>query len=303
MLSALSGCNSDVFIKSIRPSESNIKLDGNGDSATIHFASSDWKILSVRCSLPQAHFRIYNAEGVDLGSMTAPSLDGLGKLALNEEQIVLAIERKHPKELTVKVDESTMDRRFELSISIGNQYESKVIHVDISPCDRYVLDSISYSLHAYSHIGNESKKGEPIVVKNEASIPATAYLHFFSNEYREVEFISDSPQAFSLLGNSHPVVDIPTMVGESLVMDGARASYSPVKQKLPLAFADKEKKISIPAHITQRITPVLIYDRFETDFTIRAHHPRTNKQRTIIGKLRSKMPTGEAYIMRESIKE
>lgn len=303
ILLALQSCNSDVFIEDIRPSESNIELDGNGESVTIRFGSSDWDIISGECSLTEALFQIYNAEGVNVGQIGVPNLNGLGKLVLNDNQIDLTIERKHPKELTIKVDESIMSSRFGLSILVGNEYESEVIEITISQCDRYVFDDISYSLNAYSYNGNGSKEGEPIIVKNEASIPITTYLHPFSNEYREVEFIPYSPQAFSLLENSNFVVDIPTIVDKYLMMDGARASYSPVKQRLPLSFVNEEKKISIPAYANQRITPLLIYDWFETDFTIRAHHPKTNKQRTITGKLRSNMPTGESYIMRETIKK
>ena len=43
----LSGCNSDVFIEDFQPSVSDVTLDGNGDSVTIHFKSSNWNLLHV----------------------------------------------------------------------------------------------------------------------------------------------------------------------------------------------------------------------------------------------------------------
>lgn len=302
ILSALHSCNSDVFIEDIRPSESYIELDGNGDSATIHFDSSDWEIISGDCSLTDALFKIYNAEGVSMGQIGAPSLNGLGKLVLDEEPIQLTIERKHPKELTIKVDESILRPRFGLSITVGNDYESKVIEVLVNQCDRYVLDDISYSLNDYEYYGNGAGDGESITVNNKTSTPITTSIYPFRDKCHELEFISFSPLASSLL-EGNPMVDIPTIVDSLLVMNGARAPYSFVKQMIPLSFANEEKKVTIPAFANQRITPILSYDWFETNFTIRAHHPKTNKQRTITGKLRSNMPTRECFIARENIKE
>lgn len=86
-------------------------------------------------------------------------------------------------------------------------------------------------------------------------------------------------------------------------MDGVRASYTGDEQKIPISFANEEKKVTIPALSKQRITPILSYDWFETDFTIRAHNPKTNKKRTIAGRLRSNMPTKESHIIRETIEE
>lgn len=301
ILSALHSCNSDVFIEDIRPSEDNIELDGNGDSFTIHFNSSDWEIISGECSLQEAFFQIYNANGVNVGQIGAPCLNGLGKLVLNDEQIELTIERKHPKELTIKVDESAMRPRFGLHILVGNQYESKMIDISISQCDRYVFDDITYSLNAYSYSNGTAKDGTAVIVKNGASEPTTIVLYPYKSECREVTFTSYSPQAFSLLENNLEV-DIPTIVDNYLAMDGARALYTPDIQKLPLAFSDEEKTVNVPPYTTQCFTPFIFYDWFETEFTIRAHHPKTNKQRTIKGKLQSNMPR-EFFIKRETIKE
>lgn len=302
ILLALHSCNSDVFIEDIRPSESSIDMDGNGDSFTVHFKSSDWQIISGGCSFTEALFKIYNAEGVNTGQYGAPSLDGLGRVELSEEEIGLTIERKHPKELTINVDESIVSPRFGLSLLVGNEYESHVIEVIITQCDRYVFDDITYSLDAYSYSNSTSKNAPSVLVKNGASEPIKTSLFPFRDECREVEFFSYSQGGFNLLQESKLEVDIPTIVGRYLEMDGARALYTHVKQELPLAFANEEKVVTIPAHTTQRITPLLLYDWFETDFKIRAHHPKTNKQRTITGQLRSNMPR-EYFIGRETIKE
>lgn len=302
VLSALHSCNSDVFIEDIEPSVNNIELDGNGESVTIHFNSSDWGLITGECSLAEAFFHIYNAEGVNIGASGAPYLDGLGKLVLNEEQIQLTIERKHPKKLTIKVDESIVRPRFSLSMIVGNDYESKVIDVTINQCDRYVLDDISYSLKDFEYYGNGVQFGEAITINNKASTPVIQSVYPFRDKYHELKFTSYSFQAFSLL-EENLMVDIPTVIDSALVMNGVRAPFSGVEQMIPLSFANEEKKVSIPPFTNQQITPVIGYDQFETDFTIRAHHPKTNKQRTITGKLRSNMPTREPFIMQKTIKE
>lgn len=42
ILMGLSGCNSDVFVEDFQPSVSDVTLEGNGDSVTIRFKSSNW---------------------------------------------------------------------------------------------------------------------------------------------------------------------------------------------------------------------------------------------------------------------
>ena len=47
ILMGLSGCNSDVFVEDFQPSVSDVTLEGNGDSVTIRFKSSNWDLLRV----------------------------------------------------------------------------------------------------------------------------------------------------------------------------------------------------------------------------------------------------------------
>ena len=46
ILMGLSGCNSDVFVEDFQPSVSDVTLEGNGDSVTIRFKSSNWDPVS-----------------------------------------------------------------------------------------------------------------------------------------------------------------------------------------------------------------------------------------------------------------
>ena len=55
---------------------------------------------------------------------------------------------------------------FQFQLRASNEYEWQEIRVEISPTDRYVMDSIIYSLDAYSYDPEnkiEKKKASPFI--------------------------------------------------------------------------------------------------------------------------------------------
>ena len=51
------GCNGDVFVDDFRSADSELTLDGNGDTKIIRFASSNWDVLGAsRCSFIWVNF-------------------------------------------------------------------------------------------------------------------------------------------------------------------------------------------------------------------------------------------------------
>ena len=47
ILLGLYSCNGDVFVDDFRSADSELTLDGNGDTKIIRFASSNWDVLGV----------------------------------------------------------------------------------------------------------------------------------------------------------------------------------------------------------------------------------------------------------------
>ena len=295
----LSGCNSDVFIEDFQPSVSDVTLDGNGDSVTIHFKSSNWNLLHVYDYYDNSslYYSVYDKDGNIVSQNQSPVLEGLGKIVCDdviyEDKIVdFTIERTHPQEVKLTVNENALSSLFRFSIIASNEYETKEIHVAITPSDRYIFDHITYSLNMYSYTDTHIEERRSMVIDNRGNGNVTSYIFPFQNEYRQIQFTSNNPEAFNLLA-SKPEFEIPGIVDGYLVMNGERVQYASDMQRLPLPFPDTEKKAVItPAQTSQRITVLLEYEWFETYFTLYAVHPKTKKEKVITGTLKSKMPKG-----------
>ena len=146
------GCNGDVFVDDFRPSDSELMLDGNGDVATIQFAAANWDWLTMyTASGFPFQYKVYDADNRLVTNDQGPLLNGLGKIVCVGEMIDFTIERVYPEEVKITVGENALSAPFQFQLTASNEYEWQEIHVEISPADRYVMDSIIYSLDAYSY--------------------------------------------------------------------------------------------------------------------------------------------------------
>lgn len=290
ILLVLYGCNGDVFVDDFRSSDSELTLDGNGDSAVIRFASSNWDLLQIYTYDENFSYsyEIYGTDGKLITIEQFPYMKGLGKIVCNEELTGFTVERSNPQELKITVDENARSTHFRFMIIASNEYESQEIYVEISPSDRYVFDHVTYSLDAYSF--EIKTEREPSTLNyNNTDNPYTLLISPYENVYSSVIFRSDMPGAFQLLKEDNLTVEIPSMEDGSLVMNGKQAQYTSLEQTWPFPNMEK-KEVYIPPRAYQRITPLIDYEWFETRYTLYATHPKTGKQRSITGMLQSKMP-------------
>lgn len=295
------GCNSDVFVDDFRSSDSELALDGNGDVETIRFASSNWDLLGIYAYDESNYYscKIYDADGNLIATEQVPYLKGLGKIVLDENLIGFTVDRSNSKELKIIVDENARTTHFRFMIMVGNEYEFQEIYVDISPSDRYVLEHITYSLDAYSH-EYRAERGMSTLKYNNSDTPYSFLMFPYENVYSSVMFQSNMPEAFQLLGEGNLIVEIPDMEDGRLVMNGKQAQYTYKEQTWPFPNTE-QKEVSVPPHVYQRITSLIEYDWFETEYTLYATHPKTGKRRVITGMLQSKIP-GKCYLIRENLK-
>lgn len=283
------GCNGDVFVDDFRSSDSELKLDGNGDVATIQFAASNWDWMYIAFGFP-IQYKIYDADNRLITNGQGPSLNGLGKIVCTGELIDFTIERVHPEEVKITVGENALSAPFQFQLRASNEYEWQEIYVEISPTDRYVMDSIIYSLDAYSYDPeNRIEKKEGVSFHNLTDGSSTYTLFPFESFYHFMRFKSDVPEAFQLLGEAGLTVEIPSMKDGYLVMNGKRAPFISAQQMLSCPNTEQEADI-IPPRTSRYYTLSMVYDCLETRYTLYVSHPKTKKQRIVTGTLHSEMP-------------
>ena len=283
------GCNGDVFVDDFRPSDSELTLDGNGDVATIQFAAANWDWMYIAFDFP-IQYKVYDADNRLITNDQGPSLNGLGKIVCTGEMIDFTIERAHPEEVKITVGENALSAPFQFQLRASNEYEWKEIKVEISPADRYVMDSITYSLDTYLYDPeNWIEKKEGVSFHNLSDVSATYTLLPFQAFPHFMRFKSDVPEAFQLLGKAGLTVEIPSMKNGYLVMDGERASFIPEQQMLSCPNTERKDDI-IPPRTSRYYTLSMVYDWLETRYTLYVSHSKTKKQRIVTGTLQSRMP-------------
>lgn len=296
ILTGLYSCNSDVFVDDFRTADTELSLDGNGDTAIIKFASSNWDYLSLYIYDDSFtdKLQIYDEHNNLIIEEPYPYMKGLGKIVCNEKLTDFIIERSNPKELKITVGENARPYPISLVLIANNEYESQEIIVDILPSDRYVIDHITYSLNPYS----EWRTSDIISIfwlNNDTAEPRTYKLSPYENISYEVMFRSDNPETFQLLGKDNLTVDIPSVENERLVMNGMQAQFNSVHQKHPFSSVE-QKEITIPSMTSQEVYLLIDFLWFETEYEIHAVHPKTKNKRIIKGYLQGKMPISYHYL-------
>lgn len=285
-----SGCNGDVFIDDFRTSETELTLDGNGDAKVIHFAASNWDLrwIYTYTNNDSCLYKVYDEDGNLIGNEQIPSLKGLGKLVYDEDLTSFNIERSNPDELKITVNKNARPTHFRFILIVGNDYETQEIYVEVAPSDRYVFSHITYSLNAYSHWKTVEQQNT-IPLHNSQDVDYTYWLFPYVGTLSEFMFDSDMPEAFLLLAEDELKVEIPSFEDGHWVMKGEQAQYSARLQVMP--FASEEKKaIIVPPKSFRFINVTIIYECFETEYTLYAVHPKTGGQQIITGKFKCKVP-------------
>ena len=296
ILLGLYSCNDDVFVDDFRTSDTEFTLDGNGDEVTIRFASSNWDLVWMYTydSDFTHQYEVYDADDNLIMRNQDVYLKGLGKIVCNEKLTDFIIQRSNPKELKITVGENVRNDYFRFMLVVSNEYESQEIYVQITPSDRYVFDHITYSLNGYSH-AQKIEMTKSFVQYNGWDIDYPYPLMPYENVDYKVVFKSYKPEAFQLLGEGNLTVDIPSIENDKLAMYGKQAQYTSIQQMLP--FPNTEQiEVPIPPFTAQRISLLIVYEWFETEYTLYATHPKTGKQRIITGMLESKMPVSYKVI-------
>ena len=153
-------------------------------------------------SLP-VQYKVYDADNRLVTNDQGPSLNGLGKIVCTGEMIDFTIERVHPEEVKITVGENALSAPFQFLLTASNEYEWQEIHVEISPGDRYVMDSIIYSLNAYSYDPeNKIEKKEGVSFHNLTDVSFRVFLPFYEVQKRCARSFSITGRSRSNSGNT-----------------------------------------------------------------------------------------------------
>lgn len=292
--SAAAGCNDGVFIDEFMPDATSAALERSGGAATLRFKAANWEILFSSGPETPLYGDIYDAAGDLVARNRQLYGDGLLKMVYDDGLLYFRIERNDYRELSVILGENLRGQPFEVSIQVGNQYETGMVTATLAPTEKYRVDSIVYHWDDFyfSNIGAKIK--ESFTVNNTASAkPATFTVTPYRGECRTVRF---RPGEFGdhradILGTPLPEITIPDVENGRPAAGSAAVPFAEEEQRLPLPFSDKEQtEVTVPAGEQKRIEVLLVYEEFWVPYTLHASNPVTNRTRTFTGRLYSSVP-------------
>ena len=129
-LAVLTGCNPDVFVRHIDPSQRDFTIKEDGDSLLIRFKSSDWRVTAVE----RKGQRYYH--GIDASTSD-------GKMTLGD--FTIHLRKNGGKELAVTFDPNFSDAENEVKIFIANNYEEDSVLVRQPASSGYDLEDLVWS--------------------------------------------------------------------------------------------------------------------------------------------------------------
>lgn len=276
----------------IRPSVNNLTFSGEGDSATITFASGDWKIIGVMNGRTGIAGKIYDENYKLQDENVRLELDATGYLKCDDHFL---ISRTDPLSLKVEVFENLTNEDYNIVIMLQSGDQIENIYVFQSQSLGYDFEKIEYTLLPDSY----KKTWYSSFINMEYSLPpnssTTDVYYPFQMEKDMVTFNTDTYKPFMWIQRDQTVlVDVPHGVYQGeLYYSSEKAIYSNRSVYFPIAFPDKEYLVTPPEGDSKGYIEIEGVE-FKASYRIYIRNRVTQKIKTYDGILRRRYPTGNA---------
>lgn len=300
-------CNSDVFVgEQLKASVTELELDGNGDTQTVTFNSSDWDIVDVypysASSGLSLYWRIFDQEGNLIEENYGDAhLKGFGRIEYYksdwDDTKICHLERNKGKELTIVVEENIDLYTWEFQINLDNDddfYHPEIINLRIPPCDRYEVVGFTFpdtpsSYHKRAYTSNYTAK----IDNSHSDTPLTTTLYPFAGASREFTFYT-TPWSLpsDLMKDDQLTIELPMYQDGKLIPSGIFAPYhNGGTIEFPLENLEEETvEVTVPARTKQEIEVWLYLETFDTSYTLAIRNPKSGKIRTYTGEMDCDIP-------------
>lgn len=299
-------CNGDVFVgEQLKASVTELELDGNGDTQTVTFNSSDWNIVGVYndpvSSDIALNWKSFDQEGklIENTNGEAAYLKGFGKIVFYDwegfEQFRL--ERNKGKELTIVVEENTGRHFRDIQINLDNDddvYNPEIIRLNIPPCERYEVVGFIFPDTPSSYTKRAYTQNCTVKIDNSHSdTPLTTTLYPFTGSSRRFTFYTTPwPIPSGLTKDDQLTIELPMYQNGKLIPSGIFVPYhNGGNVEFPLGDLEKETvEVTVPARTKQDIEIWVNLETFDTSYTLAIRNPRSGKVRTYTGEMDSATP-------------
>ena len=308
MLIFLAGCNGDIFIDDYMPKGyDEITISETDNSKEINFKSDNWGLIKIVCETSDQY--TINAYTIDGESTDLPFEEKkLGTIHVKNDYIDVQVEKKSGKKLKVILNENLMNENVRMLIVVGNSFKYEEIEVQLTPTQKYQIDRIVYDFDKFETYEAGLKEMETLTIRNNSSPPLTISFFPYRKSTREILFYASTTaweeELFTrLLGIPLPEITIPDVADGKPVLRDSKAAFGIKEQQLAVGL-DKELSVDVTIDGFDK-RKVIVFNEmrnYSVPYKLYISNPRTGKELTFSGKLRSSEPV-DYFIFKQVLDE
>lgn len=297
VLSMLTACNSDVFVKEFEVSPLDMSVEAGGGVLETRFSSGGWKVVSALVNGSFADCVTWIGDGKYYHGCPS-SMDGVDSIQIkNPAGTVCTMSRNGRRTLQMKMAENLASSPRYIVVVVSDDIFNRNIHVAqaAGAGNGWMLDRVEWAAELESSSVVLEPKGEGLTVVNTGTEDVVVHVNIFDGCTREVHFIEDASagsEGRKITGDA----EIPDgrLKNGTISFSGVRVPYGNYQQELEIPLPDAEVKVNFKPgrHTCQTIIEYEEYDvRFKAVFKTAAGSTMKKE-----GHFRSKTPTGTWYI-------
>lgn len=294
----ITSCQSDDEGK-IVPSESQIKVEGEGDEFDIQLNTDDWHIAGIvnKDGNMRIFGDIYTLDNKKIKENTSLELDGLGKLESYWGNKGFSITRDELNSIHISVRENSTGKSFSFGIILQNETDTREIIISQSMSQGYSFAGIEYYLQEEDGDSLYQKRGTGYelnyLTPGEIGISPFGGIDIMNTSY----FESEDNDAFVWLKDDSVKVNIPYEIfNERVILSPHKGIYG-VVTRIPYEN-DTKVTMTIPAGKT-RFYVMQEWRRTKVSYQLTLTNNRTGQEKVMTGKWIGTTPTGNYEVIRE----
>ncbi len=302
LLVLCTGCNGDLFVDEFLTEDVNQTVSC-GDSAVVHFDAANWNVLGVGNAL-NAHFwvKAYDSQGNLISNQSQYGYPEMAKLVVENEFNYFEIERTNGHELKIRPLEMMQETPFSFDVSVGNEYEQKMLTFTINPSPKYQVDSIAYDWDSFKTYDNELKEVSSILIENRGSAPMTYHAYPYKKGVK---------RTFGFNWNFNHADDLPKISQDERITVPDVENGKPVLRNTQIPVGENGKTIELPldSFDPNLCVPVVIdphdkryvvtyhqIENYDISCTLYTSHPISHRKIVYKGVLYSARPYGHLIL-------
>lgn len=292
-------CNGDIFVDEIRFPLTEATLNGDGDTLTLRFNTSEWQLNHVHeggtiTSFPTFSGTLYTPDGTSQGTTSCTLLDN-GRIIVDCHPYELTLIRPNGRELQILLGDNPTKEPFTFTLSISDKdhFQQEGICLTQQPGSGYVIDHIEYD-PTPKDVRTEIREDCYLIAGNWTDEPETRTYNLSERMRRwfnlscgtELNLISTS-------GDTFPNILVPSPdISQGVKLGTDSINY--FHYGSTMLFMDMEppflRTVTLQPGYTD-IMRIAEYQVYSAAYTLHLRNAKTGKPRTLQGRIESTTPT------------